>query len=153
MAVLLIVVLLIAPGCLINCSNKSMPLFGSLNMRYSTSIVCFVVLAVLPNVAWASDPSGLATAMYIAFVMAPWGLFNSIALAYYFSKHRYTEKYFAKKHCVIASVIPALGFLLSLLDFSDSHYRTDQYIFYAIILGGLLLAGLPMAAYRLQRHT
>jgi hypothetical protein len=117
------------------------------------SYISLVILATFPPVAWASDPTGLVFLFYFAFVMAPWGLINTIALAYYFSKHRYIDRDFAKKHCKIASIVPALGFLLALLDYSDSHYRSDKYICFTIILVVLLLAGLPMVAHRFQRNS
>jgi hypothetical protein len=117
------------------------------------SYISLVILATFPPVAWASDPTGLVFLFYFAFVMAPWGLINTIALAYYFSKHRYIDRDFAKKHCKIASIVPAFGYFLSLLIFSESHHGSYQYIIISIMLGVLLLAGLPMVAHRLQRNS
>ena len=113
----------------------------------------FVALSALPSVAKASDPSGLASFLYCGVVLLPWGILNALALVSFAYHGRYASERFAKRHSIVASVVPAFGMLVAVLDLGfGGRTLHEQFVFYAIFFVAFLMSGLPMLVHRFTRH-
>jgi len=110
----------------------------------SVSTKYFIVLMALMTMssnAYASDFSGLFSALYLFIVVSISSTINIAFIISYHASGKYKDLSFAKKHVGFAMIIPAIGVLIAMAD-----HRTEQDMMYIIAFNALaaLIALIPL---------
>jgi len=106
------------------------------------------VAALVPTAAWASDPTGLLSYMFLWAVLGPTTFINLIVIAILASRNTYSSWRASIRHAVIASIPPGLGLVVSMVDHRTA---SDLVILFAFYGAALLLALAPLAIHRLLK--
>lgn len=101
---------------------------------------------LVPIPAWASDPSGLLSFMFMLFVLGPWVFIALAVVLLNALSGVYASELKAGRHAIVAAIVPLAGLLVSLID----HRTTGDLVMNLGFRGaGLLVALIPFVAYKL----
>lgn len=113
---------------------------------------------ISPSIAYASDFTGFFSLASLLFIVFPICLVQ--LLFNVFSWHKFGDRKIALKCACLGSIVPFLAIVVNIFEFVmagsyDGHgrlwYLEGFLILLSLNMSALLLAWLPMAAYRLKK--
>lgn len=113
---------------------------------------------ISPSIAYASDFTGFFSLASLLFIVFPICLVQ--LLFNVFSWHKFGDRKIALKCACLGSIVPILAIVLNVFEFSMVNlkgmsyflkYLDDFLIVLSLNMSALLLAWLPMVAYRLKK--
>ena len=95
--------------------------------------------------------TGISTLIALVYVVGPWALANLIAFTVLALRRTYASRTAAFAHGAVAALGPAYGITVVVRDFAGSYHVADRNVGLTIMAALLLVACLPLVAYRFQR--
>jgi len=118
-------------------------------MKTTNILAVGAILFFCSTATYASDFSGLFAFMFLAYIVGVFSVINTVFMYIFFIKKKYKRKNFAVKHAIFASLIPLIGCLLSVIDYSTA-FDFFHLLFWNLF--ALLLTLLPLVIYMFHKN-
>jgi hypothetical protein len=117
------------------------------------ALLLLISLFAFPNIAFASDFTGLLSTLAFLCVILPIALIHLLLLWIFSRKGKYVSKRFAQSHTTIALITPVLGVFVVAFDFTSggrSRYE-GMFVGWLFMAAVMFFACLPLWAHVRQQ--